>query len=68
MSTNENTRSEGAYGVDVIRAGLATIHESGLSHASAMMVAEEIQSDGGLARVMHNTSTGRYEVDRYPLR
>jgi hypothetical protein len=41
---------------------------SGLSHADAMLDAEELQRKGKTARVMHVLGSRSYEVDRYPPR
>jgi hypothetical protein len=41
---------------------------SELSHAEAMTLAEKLQRDGQIARVMHVVGGHSYEVDRYPAR
>jgi hypothetical protein len=41
---------------------------SGLSHVEGMMLAEELQREGKLIRVMHVIGSNSYEVDRYPPR
>jgi hypothetical protein len=69
-SEDEN---ESAYAVVVVagaeEAGeIETTYRSGLSHAAAMRLAEELQDEGKIVRVMHVTPHGRFEVDRYPLR
>jgi len=45
-----------------------TTHKTGLSHGSAMRLAEELQREGKIVRIMHAVGSARYEVDRYPLR
>lgn len=74
MSVHESKdQSESAYAVVVVAAAeepgeIETTYRSGLSHAAAMRLAEELQDEGKIVRVMHVTPHGRYEVDRYPLR
>jgi hypothetical protein len=41
---------------------------SGLSHAAAMTLAEGLQREGKIVRVMHVIGANRYETDRYPPR
>jgi len=68
FASESETVSESAYTVVVVDRAIETTHRSGLSHAAAMQLAEALQRDGKIVRVMHVTPRGRYEVDRYPLR
>jgi hypothetical protein len=69
MSKNElHGPIEAAYDIDVVLGSTRTTHKSGISHAEAMRLAEELQRQGKSVRIMHVLPTGRYEVDRYPLR
>jgi hypothetical protein len=64
----EKDKSGTEYALDLVTGGTETTHRSGLSHAAAMTLAEQLQRDGKTVRIMHVIATGRYEVDRYPLR
>ena len=61
-------QSESAYTVVVVDGAIETTYRSGLSHTAAMELAEALQLDGKVVRVMHVTPAGRHEVDRYPPR
>jgi hypothetical protein len=56
---------ERAYAVLTAHDGTA---RRGLSHASAMLLAEKLQRDGRVAVVVHVVGEKSYEVDRYPVR
>jgi hypothetical protein len=59
----------GTYSVVVLGAdAIASTYRAGLSHEAAMRVAEDLQREGKVVRVVHDVHDGRYEVDRYPLR
>jgi hypothetical protein len=47
---------------------MATSERSGLSHAEAMVFAEQARREGKVASVMHMIGDKTYEVDRYPCR
>ena len=69
MFVPESTKeSESAYAIVVVDGAVETTYQSGLSHTAAMQLAESLQHDGKVVRLIHVTPTGRYEVDRYPLR
>jgi hypothetical protein len=69
MSTHSfEEQSESSYALVVVSGAIETTHEVRLSHPAAMVLAERLQHEGKIVRVMHVTATGSYEVDRYPLR
>jgi len=59
---------ERAYAVVTWRDATAKPERRGLSHAEAMMLAEEFRREGQVAGVMHVVGNRTYEVDRYPCR
>jgi hypothetical protein len=60
--------AERAYAVVTSRGALPRPGEGGLSHAQAMMLAEELRRQGHVARVLHVVGEKSYEVDRCPAR
>lgn len=61
-------QEEHAYAVVTRRHAMATSERSGLSHAEAMVFAEQARREGKVASVMHMIGDKTYEVDRYPCR
>jgi hypothetical protein len=59
---------EHSYAVITARGAMEREERTGLSHAAAMTLAEELRRDGKVAVVMHVVGNKRYEVDRYPAR
>ena len=72
MTENENRdrwSDEGhAYAVFTARGAIEKSERSGLSHAEAMTLAEQLMRDGKTATVRHVIGDTSYEVDRYPAR
>jgi hypothetical protein len=72
MTENENRdlwRDEAhAYAVFTAQGAIETSERSGLSHAEAMTLAEQLMRDGKTATVKHVIGGSSYEVDRYPAR
>jgi hypothetical protein len=66
MSTHDS--EDKTYAVVVATGATERTERSGLSHPAAMRLAEELESAGNTARVLHVLGAGRFEVDRYPLR
>jgi hypothetical protein len=66
MSSARSLRGPATYAV-VTRHG-APPDRSGLSHAEAMRLAEELRRGGDVVSVMHMTEDSSCEVDRYPAR
>ncbi len=65
--SNQNLEDK-AYAVVVGAGATERTERTGISHAAAMRLAEELEADGKIARVLHVLGAGRFEVDRYPLR
>lgn len=59
---------ECAYAVVTWNGFAEETERSGLSHAEAMMRAEELQREGRVVRIMHEVRGRYYEVDSYPPR
>jgi hypothetical protein len=59
---------EHAYAVAMDDGAIRRPERSGLSHAHAMLLAEELRRAGKVAIVMHVIGNKSYEVDRYPAR
>ena len=57
-----------AYAVVTEEGSMANPWRSGLSHAAAMVIAEELRRAGRVAIVVHVVGDKSYEVDRYPAR
>jgi hypothetical protein len=60
--------NERAYAVVTASASKTRPERSGLSHADAMTLAEELWRDGEASSVVHVVGHRSYEVDRYPVR
>jgi len=63
-----NAKPDQAYAIVVVDGVGASTVRSGLSHVEGMMLAERLQREGKLIRVMHVVGSNSYEVDRYPPR
>jgi hypothetical protein len=61
-------KEERAYSVVTGRGSSTRPERSGLSHAEAMTLAEELWRGGEVALVKHVVGRKSYEVDRYPVR
>ncbi len=59
---------EHAYAVVIDDGAIRRPQRSGLSHAHAMILAEELRGAGQVAVVVHVIGNKSYEVDRYPAR
>jgi hypothetical protein len=59
---------EHAYSVVVVDSRGERTERTGLSHVEGMILAEEFQREGKIARVMHMVGSKGYEVDSYPPR
>lgn len=57
-----------AYVVVVDVRGVETAYRAGLTHDAAMQIAEALQREEDIVRVVHDVQHGRFEVDRYPPR
>lgn len=57
-----------AYAVVTVDGSVVTSARRGMSHANAMLRAEESGRNGKVAIVMHVVGDRSYEVDRYPAR
>ena len=57
-----------AYAVVTVDGSIVTGTRRGMSHANAMLCAEESGRKGKVAIVVHVVGDRSYEVDRYPAR
>ena len=60
--------AERAYAVVTAHGAVPGPGRGGLSHAQAMVLAEELRREGHVATVLHVVGNKSYEVDHYPAR
>ncbi len=62
------TQTDRAYAVEIVDRANRRTECKGLTHVEAMIRAEQVQREGGVARVLHVVDAVSHEVDSYPPR